>query len=81
MNESITYTMKSGLGADGPTGRFVAFMEWDSFTRDVSWTLTAVAGNGDVLIDKQGQFDRADCGSTTSTLMYGDLDKYVDNGC
>lgn len=73
--------MRSGLGVDGPSGQFVTFVEWNSGRGPIAWTVTAVAGNGEVLLRREGVFTEDICESTTSRLMYGDLGEYVDNRC
>ena len=77
----MTYTMFSGIDSVAVMGSYIAFVEWWQGPAPISWTVTATAGSGDVLFVEQGEFTGDDCGSTTSVLMFAELEDYVDNGC
>lgn len=78
---SIQYTMRSGLGTDATTGTFITLVHWYSGLGPITWTVTAIAGNGDVLQAREGQFPDGDNECSTSGLMFGKFDEYIDNGC
>lgn len=64
-NEYMVWVQRFGDSGDG---------------EEISWTLTATDGNGDVLLEEDGEFG-VGCDDETSSVFTVALNDYVDNGC
>lgn len=71
--------MYGGLSGGDYFGNYWVYVT--NYGAGISWKLTAIDGNGNVLLEEEGEFDDDGCDDQTSSVFTFNFGDYVDNDC